>query len=429
MNSLQVLTLIYAVLASMIFLYPTTELPNNSPRQILFIPYTVFIISLNLLLIHIGVPLYAGLLYFITLFIPQLLLVCYYRVRSWHSLVSVCAACLNAFLCFLIVFAVKEAFKVYSKNEILLTFTLYTIAIPLFYCYMRFIYMPLNKTVENHLPNKMWLLLIYNLVVVGEIIVYVYLQSLTSVRVLRANIFATAVLSVYFISIFGFYIFLRAYQEQTEVLSRSQAQKKQIKMMDEYLGASLKNQEKIRILKHDLRHILNNISTLILQNKLDEALEVINSYNENIDSIQNTIYCSDYKINAILCYFKEKCKVDGIPLSITINRFENATSCNLDDLSLIISNLLENAYNAAVECDQPSISFKLVNNKERLILQIQNSTKQLVDLDGQTHEPTTNTFNHGIGTKSIQYYAKKNNLLVDYSVGDHTFKVTILFNE
>ena len=429
MDNLQILTIVYAILASMIFLYPVSELDRTSPKQVLFIPYTIFVIALNLLITHMGVPLYAGMTYLLTIFVPELLLIMYFRVRDWHSFISVCASCLNAFLCFLIVFAAKEAFKTFSHNEVLLTFALYTGAIPLFYCYMKFIYMPLNKNVEQYLPSRMWLLLFYNLAIVGEIIVYVYLQSLTSIKVLRVNIFATAVLSVYFMSIFGFYFFLKAYQEQSEVLNRAVVQRKQFKMMDDYLGASLKNQEKMRILKHDLRHILNNVSTLILQNKLDEALEVINSYNENIDSIQNTIYCSDYKINAILCYFKEKCKLEGIPLDITINRFEKATSCNLDDLSLIISNLLENAYNATIECSKPYISFKLVNNKERLILQVQNSTKEIVDLDGKTHEPTTNVFNHGTGTKSVQYYAKKNNLLVDYSVSEHNFKVTILFNE
>lgn len=428
MNNLQILTIIYAILGSMIFLYPVTELPRTSPRQVLFIPYTIFVIALNLLLTHLGASVNAGLLYILTIFLPELLLVAYFRVRDWHSFISVFASTLNAFLCFLIVFAIKEAFKYYAANETLLTFGLYTFAIPIFYLYMKYVYMPLNHTVETYLPNKMWLLLIYNLVVIGEIIVYVYLQTLTKTRVLRTHIFATAVLSIYFISIFGFYIFLKAYQDQTEVLNRATMQRKQFAMMDEYLGASLKNQEKIRILKHDLRHILNNVSTLILQGKIDEALEVINSYNENIDSIHNLIYCSDYKINAILCYFKEKCDLNNIALDIKINKFENATRCNLEDLSLIISNLLENAYNASIKCDKPSISFKLLNNKERLVLQIQNNTAELVSLD-EDHQPSSSAFNHGIGTKSIQYYAKKNNLMVDYSVDKNTFKVTILFNE
>ena len=363
MDLMTILTVTFGVIAAMSFLYPTIGLSKNSLRLLVLIPYTIFLIALNLFVRYLGINGQIGLWYFVTLLIPQFIIMIYYRVRDFKTLTSTFVSTLNAFLCFYIMFSIKEAFLPFIDHKLLLTFSAYMILTPLLFLYMMFIYTKLHQIVERYMPEKMWLLLLYTVSIISEIILYARLLNLTANKVLRFNIFSVAILSVYFISIFGFYIFLKAYRDKNIQLISNTATKKQIKMIMEQVDISRQNQEKMRILKHDMKHILNSINTLIVEGKYDEAQKLITSYNETIDSTSSTIYCENPIINAMLCYFEEKCKVNNIPFKVSINNFESVVNIPFEELSLIIANILENAYNAYIICIKTFISFKFLYNQ------------------------------------------------------------------
>ena len=428
MDLMTILTITFGVIAAMTFLYPTIRLNKKSLKLLVLIPYTIFLIALNLFVRYLGVNGQFGLWYFLTIFVPQFIIMFYYKVRDFKTFTSAFVSTLNAFLCFYIMFSIKEAFLPFIDHKLLLTFGAYSVLTPLLFLYMLFIYTKLHQIVERYMPEKLWLLLLYTVSIISEIILYARLLNLTANKVLRFNIFSVAILSVYFISIFGFYIFLKAYRDKNLQLISNTATKKQIKMILDQVDISRQNQEKMRILKHDMKHVLNNVNTLIIEEKYDEAQKLISSYNETIDSTSSTIYCENPIINALLCYFEEKCRINNIPFNVSINNFESALNIPFEDLSLIISNILDNAYNASIICEKPFINFKFVNNQGRLILQVSNRFLGLIDTDSNG-TPTTTTKNHGTGSKSIAYYAKKNNLMIDYSFKNNIFKITILFNE
>ena len=50
----------------------------------------------------------------------------------------------------------------------------------------------------------------------------------------------------------------------------------------------------------------------------------------------------------------------------------------------------------------------------------------IITLD-QNNKPVNLEENHGIGTASIQYFAKRNDLIIDYEMTNAKFKITILF--
>ena len=79
----------------------------------------------------------------------------------------------------------------------------------MFFLYLKYIFVRLEKIVDEYMPKKVWLLTLYSFSIIAEIMVYAFLINLTDQKVLRFAIFNAAILSVYFISIFGFYVFLK----------------------------------------------------------------------------------------------------------------------------------------------------------------------------------------------------------------------------
>ena len=110
--------------------------------------------------------------------------------------------------------------------------------------------------------------------------------------------------------------------------------------------------------------------------------------------------------------------VQGIDDALNIPPFE---------VSVLISNCLDNAIKAAAKLkNNRMVDFKFINNDGRVILQCKNNYDGilLIDKDGR---PTNLAKGHGLGSDSIELFAKKYNLSIDYDISENIYKITILF--
>ena len=436
MDVYKILEIVISVLASTSFLIAVglNDFKKYKSKiwllALIIIPFDIALIYLNLFFLTLKIDQIIGLWFIITIFLPELILLIILLIigKVKIKFLPLITSNLNAFLCFYMMFIMKQSLARFFNNPNVFTLFLYLVSSPIFYLYLHYIYRNLQLIVVEYMPKKLWLLTIYTFSILAEIVIYAVLLRLTDQKVLRFSIFNVAILSVYFVSIFGFYIFLNDYKNKSLQLVSKTANKKQLDMIISYVKKQKENENKFRIIKHDMRHVLNNIASLIQNEQYDDALEVIKSYNVIIDSNVFTQYCEDPIINAIINYFSSKCEDNKIPFTIKINNFEDGLKVPPEDISLLISNILDNAYNAASVSENPFINFKFLNNKGRLVLQVTNRFSGKIQYDSD-NLPTSKNQNHGVGTKSIQYYAKKNNLFVDYQIKENTFRITILFNE
>jgi sensor histidine kinase regulating citrate/malate metabolism len=199
----------------------------------------------------------------------------------------------------------------------------------------------------------------------------------------------------------------------------------------QYTVEQIKQQERkdseLRILHHDLRHILTTTSTLIQDGKNDKALEFLNQYISLINGTRRRRYCEDSLINASLDYYYNICQDNNIKFNCKLNNIEEALKIPSHEVAVVISNCLENAINASLRLESNRlINFTFLNNNGRLVLKVENNYDGIIELDSD-NKPTTNEENHGIGTASIQYFAKRNDLIIDYEMTNSLFKIIILF--
>lgn len=160
-----------------------------------------------------------------------------------------------------------------------------------------------------------------------------------------------------------------------------------------------------RLLRHDMRLLLNNLALSIENDDKDTALQMISGYVANVEAASLHRYCKNDTVNYVITNFEAKCKEQETQFCIKVEFDE----LDVDEImfSSIISNALDNALNAQAELDVKDRRIKLMIKKseKRLLVCIENPYKtQPVFSDGI---PITNKKGHGYGVQSIRHTTEK----------------------
>lgn len=95
-----------------------------------------------------------------------------------------------------------------------------------------------------------------------------------------------------------------------------------------------------------MRHHFRILYSLIQTNHKEEALGFIKSLEENMQQIAIHTYCQNILINAVLSVYITKFRQAAIPLQYDI-AVPARIGINETDLAAVVSNLLENAFQAS----------------------------------------------------------------------------------
>ncbi len=109
------------------------------------------------------------------------------------------------------------------------------------------------------------------------------------------------------------------------------------KMMD--------NIDQARAVRHDVRHHMRQIGSMLQRGDHEGAEAYTQTYMERMDAQSQTTVCQNYLVNNIVLYYLELCQKDGIELRHRVALSE-LTGISPVDLTVIFSNILENALNA-----------------------------------------------------------------------------------
>lgn len=200
----------------------------------------------------------------------------------------------------------------------------------------------------------------------------------------------------------------------------------QILAMQRQMDIKSKNEDAMRIQRHDMRHKLRSISVMVQKNEKEEALKYIAESEAKLNQTKITHYCTNPVIDAVFAYYCQKIEESGIRMELTISLPKNLT-VNAAELSIVFANSLENAINACKKLpeDQRRIQCKCVD-KPQLIFQISNPYVGLVHFDSEG-KPVALEEGHGIGTQSIAAFCDKYNAYSEYKAenGWFTFRIAL----
>lgn len=183
------------------------------------------------------------------------------------------------------------------------------------------------------------------------------------------------------------------------------------------LKASLSSQEKMAVevrerytemktLRHDMKHYFTAAAQLISENKPQEAKEYIESViNEKINPSTAVINTGSAVIDAAINNKFTACANKGIEIKCLIDT--QFVGVNDMDISILLSNLLDNAINGC-DMSEPKINLVIKSKKSFIYITVKNKINTSV-LDGNPNLITKkeDKSNHGFGIKSIKNIAKK----------------------
>lgn len=176
---------------------------------------------------------------------------------------------------------------------------------------------------------------------------------------------------------------------------------------------------------HDRRHFNNVLQELLEQGKTGEASALLQSQNQVMHKISK-VYCENPAVNAAVCHYAELAEQSDIFTEIELDIPRELAVDSLE-LSMVVSNLLENAIAACIKQSgsKPLFIHFICRNMGRLLLEIENPCTEDTTLDEDGY-PVAMEEGHGIGSKSVIAFAKKYDGEMIYTIENGVFRVRLL---
>lgn len=199
----------------------------------------------------------------------------------------------------------------------------------------------------------------------------------------------------------------------TYSLSKSNSETERLRMLrqqEEYrqsYAENIKEQyEEIRRMRHDMKQNLAVISALYCEQKYDEANEFAGRVSEKLEKLEMVIDVHNDFINAILNSKLSIASEYGI-------RVICASASNIDgiddiDLCNLLGNILDNAIEAAKQCENGYIEVSIRSDESTVLVIIANSiAKSVLSTNKELRSTKDNSSRHGYGVKTICSIAEK----------------------
>ena len=183
---------------------------------------------------------------------------------------------------------------------------------------------------------------------------------------------------------------------------------------------------KFRMERHNFRHKLKTIASLVETQQYDELNALLEEYSESIRESQVKRYCHSPVIDAVLSTYLQQARNKKISITEGF-AFPDPIPCDESELATVLANALENAIQACekLPVEKRSLRIKVLNHP-RFLIQIANSFDGQIEFD-ENEIPVNRAEEHGFGTRSIVAFCDKNKVFYRFKAEDNTFSLYLNF--
>ena len=291
----------------------------------------------------------------------------------------------------------------------LLLIAVYSIVIYLEYRYLRKPFLNLTRTVHIGWGSLSLIPICFCALIelIGNVPFY-YIRE--PIRVVYIYGLLVLMIIVYFVV---YQSILRQYQLQM-VSHEKELLMLQVSSMEKQAKNILTSEERLKILRHDIRHFSNIMQVCLQDGSLDEARNMLSELETAVGKITVKTYCKDHLINSVLTFYLELAKSEGIHVQ-TAFAAPPAGKFHSPAFSIALANALENALNACKHEPGP----RIIKLKSRMfsgqyLMELSNTCSKTVLFDKDDLPISHRGEGHGIGTKSILSFAKQAKAMVNF---------------
>lgn len=219
-------------------------------------------------------------------------------------------------------------------------------------------------------------------------------------------------------------LYVREYEQKAAAQRRETLVRMAVEQEKGRVESVRENEQKLRLIRHDLRLFLGNLAVCIENGTPERAREMIEAYGAVVDSTRLERYCGNETVNCVLSHYAARCRSEGIAFDWSAA----LDALHVDEIlfSSIISNALDNAVmaQAALPPDKRRISLMLKYDDGKLLLCVKNPVeKPPVFADGL---PVSDRKGHGYGCQSIRYLTRSLGGTCNFSVQDGQFVLRVV---
>ena len=242
------------------------------------------------------------------------------------------------------------------------------------------------------------------------------------------NLIRTGVLGIL---VFLFFIlFLITMYQKKEMKRLMLLKDKCISEQTEQYKMAMNKERELRRFRHDYNAHMTAVSGLLANEEYDKLKEYIKSMGYFKEKF-NLVNSGNIITDAVFNQYKELCDKDNIEFEISGKLPENFNMAETD-LCVLFSNLMSNAYEAAVQCEKDSsiIRTQIRNNDDDVFIKLSNSVKGEVEFkNGLPVTDKPDRKNHGFGVENILEVIERNGGHVEWKQPDKgRFTADIMLN-
>lgn len=267
------------------------------------------------------------------------------------------------------------------------------------------------------------------IVSIMPIVYYVYDYSVTVYTDLLYNNIIIVSEFLPFIVCISYLIFCLVYFKEYEKKIEEEQKRRLLEIYSQQsikeIEQMLKNEYEFSLIRHDMRHYLNNISVFLENKQYEEANKYLKEVTQTVSNIKLKRFCSNRIVNTVLSFYESKSLDLNIELIAKV-AIPETLSCDDVKFTSILSNALENAINAvSVLADtQKNILVLLEINSGKLIFQVKNPCNE--DITFFNELPQAKREGHGYGTQSIKNIVETLGGVCQFSVVDGYFILRVV---
>ena len=197
------------------------------------------------------------------------------------------------------------------------------------------------------------------------------------------------------------------------------------------LNVILRGEERIKALRHDIKHHLNELMVLANKHDVEEIQKYIDEMNSFLRNPNEIVSSGNLEIDSVLNFMLQKAEKELKTVDIKVMLPEKVR--HSFDINILLGNLLENAIEAAGKTESKCLSVHITLRRGILKIKIENSfepsrilweERQGKDTVLKTTKPFTDQ--HGIGLKNVRKIVEKYNGTMAVTTHDGIFCVNLL---
>ena len=219
-------------------------------------------------------------------------------------------------------------------------------------------------------------------------------------------------------------VYFKQYEEKQHIETNNKLMYMKQTQVEKEMTLMEENEKKIVLIRHDMRHFLNNILNDLENNQNEHAIDYIHTLFDSLDQTVRKQYCLNNTINMIIASYENRIQEGNIDFHYQLSVPKKLAISDID-LTSILSNALENALKAVLLLeDYRFIQLTIEEKCGKLLISVENNyLNEPIFVDGI---PISKEKNHGFGSQSIVYTVDKLNGNCQFSVNNHRFILRIV---